>query len=122
MYPRVNYEMSDEDLDIILTACKPTTAMMIGGILPRTPQENANAAWANLGKKMGFDSYTVKPIQGKSNKHFSAMPLETAEQKTEREFNEQKDRKWATIKQLQNEIKVLQDKVSRLLTEVNNGD
>ena len=38
MYPRTNYEMTQEDLDRILDACNPVPYM------PRSAQENANAA------------------------------------------------------------------------------
>ena len=62
MNPRVNYEMSEADLAMILEACKPTPAMWGSGGTPlfSTPQENANRAWAELGKRMGFDPMTVR--------------------------------------------------------------
>jgi len=65
---RRNYEMSQEDLDKILNACK------VGGMVPRSPQENANAAWAELGEKMGFDPMTVM-LDGGDIKCFSAVPV-----------------------------------------------
>ena len=68
MYPRVNYEMTEEDLKAILDACKPVPCMMIGAYAPASPQENANRAWSSLGKKMGFDPMTVQPIQGKGQR------------------------------------------------------
>ena len=55
MYPRTNYEMSEEDLKELLEACKPVPYMVFGGIAPRSPEQNANDAWERLGKKMGFD-------------------------------------------------------------------
>ena len=39
MYPRVEFEMSNKDLVMIL---------------------NNNAAWKSLGEKMGFDPWTAK--------------------------------------------------------------
>jgi len=72
---RIEFEMSDEDLQKIIDACKPVPYMVIGGVPPRSPQENANNAWAALGRKMGFDSMTVEPIDGKDSKFFSAISL-----------------------------------------------
>jgi len=74
MSERINYEMTAEDLDKLLKACKPVPYMVIGGYEPASPQENVNRAWAELGKKMGFDYMTVKPIYGKTDRFFSAMP------------------------------------------------
>ena len=59
---RIEYEMTEKDLDKLLEQCKPTPYMVVGGFTPRTPQENANAAWGILGEKMGLwpDIYDVK--------------------------------------------------------------
>ncbi len=69
------FEMTEEDLEVILDACKPVPWFAPGGYWPKTPQENANAAWALLGEKMGFDYDTVEPIPGKSQNFFLAVPL-----------------------------------------------
>lgn len=89
MYPRTNYEMTDQQLNNLMKACKPVACMMVGGTTPSSPQENANNAWANLGLKMGFDSSTVQPRQGRGTKHFSAIPSETEGQKEGRVKKEQ---------------------------------
>ena len=68
------YEMSEEDLARLADASKPTRAMMIGSVMPRTPQQNANDAWASLGRKMGFHHFTAKPVEGKSDRFFTAEP------------------------------------------------
>ncbi len=70
----LEYEMTQDDLDTILEACKPVPYIIIGGRAPDTSQENANRAWANLGKKMGFDSMTVSPST-KGNRFFTAAPI-----------------------------------------------
>lgn len=69
--------MSEEDLATIIEACKLVPYMIVGGMEPSTPQENANRAWATLGKKMGFDSTTVEPIERCSMHFFTAIPNET---------------------------------------------
>lgn len=65
------YEMTQEDLDALLNAMKPVPYMIIGGVAPRSQQENANAAWKALGEKMGFDYMTVRP-NGKGDRFFTA--------------------------------------------------
>ena len=69
------FEMSEEDLARILEACKPVPCMMIGGMSPPSPQENANASWAELGRRMGFDPFTVQPT-GQGDRFFSAVSTE----------------------------------------------
>lgn len=106
MYPRTNYEMTQEDLDRILDACKPTPVMFLSGGLPMggSQQENANSAWQSLGEKMGFDYMTVQPITGKGNRFFTAVPSENATQRTERLAREAEERRRADITRLTAEI------------------
>jgi hypothetical protein len=73
---RKSFEMTQEQYDKILDACKPTLVMKIGNTYPATPQENANRAWAALGKEMGFKHMTVRPIDGDDQKTFSAEAAE----------------------------------------------
>ena len=68
---RRNFEMTQEQLNEILDACKPVPYMVIGGVIPRSPQEKANEAWRRLGEKMGFDHMTVRPT-GQGDRFFSA--------------------------------------------------
>ena len=77
---RKEFEMTDEDLAILMDASKPTPVMYGSGgaSLFRTPQENANRAWGNLADKMGFKQMTVQPVSGKGTKYFTAEPLETS--------------------------------------------
>lgn len=72
MSERKNYEMSEEDLQTILDAGKPVHMMMLQCGLPKSPQENANAAWGRLGEKLGFDHMTVEPT-GQGDRFFSAL-------------------------------------------------
>lgn len=84
MYPRTEYEMTEADMSKIMEASKPVRYMVMGGREPRSPQENANAAWAELGKRMGFDHMTVRPISEKGGRFFSAVPSENEAQRAER--------------------------------------
>ena len=69
------FEMTQEDLDAILEACKPVPYMIVGGHPPRSQQENANAAWARLGGKMGFHPMTVRP-SSKGQRFFTAEKVD----------------------------------------------
>ena len=117
MYPRTEYEMTEEDLEKILNACKPTpvlfgnNGMNLGG----DRQENANMAWSSLAKKMGFDYMTVKPIEGKNMLFFTAVPSETELQRKEREAKEAVESKLRKITDLKEEIARKQEELEALL-------
>ena len=70
--PRREYQMSEEQHATLLEACKPAPCMKIGSYVPRSPQSNANDAWASLGREMGFFASTVKPVPGKDSRCFTA--------------------------------------------------
>ena len=55
IYPRTEYEMSEEDLKLILSACRPTPVLFgnDGMSLGSSQQENSNSAWRSLGNKIG---------------------------------------------------------------------
>lgn len=114
MYPRVNYEMTQEQCDALLAAMKPVPYMVIGGMAPRSQQENANAAWAALGAQMGFDGDTVQPIAGKGMLHFSAVPTENETQRSERLAKEAEEKRLAEIATLTSEIQEKQERLTAL--------
>lgn len=79
---RREFEMTEAQLDRLLAACAPTPVMAVGdpaGGPPipmfKTPQENANDAWAQLGRELGFDWTTASPVTGKSARFFIAEAL-----------------------------------------------
>lgn len=69
------YELTQEQLDELLEACKPVPMIALQCGTPSSPQENANRAWAKLGEEMGFKHMTVQSIPGKSNRFFKAEPV-----------------------------------------------
>ena len=71
---RREYEMTQVQLDKLLEACKPVPYLVAGGREPRSPQENANAAWSDLGAEMGFQYLTVEPLRHKGDRFFTAEP------------------------------------------------
>jgi len=72
------YEMSEDQLQRLMEACKPVAMIGLQCGSPASPQENANAAWAKLGDEMGFDPMTVRPAGG-GDKFFYAEPRALAE-------------------------------------------
>ncbi len=75
---RTEYQMSKAALAKLLDACKPVPMIMLQCGTPSSPQENANNAWARLGEEMGFDGATVRPMQGKGQRFFTAVSLPEA--------------------------------------------
>ena len=69
---RKEFKMTKEQIDKIMDACKPVRYMVIGGVPPTSPQENANRAWRLLGEEMGFDGMTVRQVPGKDDTYFTA--------------------------------------------------
>lgn len=114
MYPRTNYEMTQADMDRILNACKAVPYIVVGGHAPRSQQENANAAWAELGTRMGFDHMTVQPISGKGNRFFSAVPSENETQRKERQAREAEEKRQQEIVRLKAEIEERRQKLDEL--------
>ena len=71
---RTNFEMTEDDLADLLKAMRPVPMIALQCGTPRSVQENANAAWAGLGKKMGFDPMTVQPT-GQGDRFFTAVAV-----------------------------------------------
>lgn len=70
---RQTFTMTKAQFDKLLESMQPVPYMVFDGMRPRSVQENANDAWAALGKEMGFDAMTVKP--GRSSLEFTAEPI-----------------------------------------------
>ncbi len=104
MYPRTDYEMSEGQLEKLLNACQPVAVMKIGNYSPSSPQENANRAWQQLGKEMGFEHMTVKPSRARGQRFFTAIPSETSKQRQEREEKEAQVKRAKRIETLRDEI------------------
>ena len=68
------FEMTKEQHETLLDACKPVPMIALQCGRPRSPQENANAAWRALGDEMGFAHMTVRPISGQPETIFEAVP------------------------------------------------
>jgi len=123
MMPRTEYEMSEDELKAILDSCKPVPAMMLSGGRPMfdSPQENANRAWARLGEKMGFDSMSVRPISGKGQRFFTAIPSESVTAREERLAAEAEENRHAEISRLEDEIQERRVRLEELTNEAHDN-
>lgn len=72
---RKEFELTDNQLSIIIGASRPVPMIMLQCGMPSSPQENANAAWCKLGKELKFDYMSVKPSP-KGIKYFTAEVIE----------------------------------------------
>lgn len=73
---KIEFEMSQEQLDKLLNACKPVLCIALNCGPISSPQENANRAWRSLGEEMGFVWDTVEPVRGRPNTVFRAEPIQ----------------------------------------------
>jgi hypothetical protein len=71
-----HYRMTKEQFKRLTDACRPVPYMVFGGMAPRSPQENANDAWHDLARELGFDWGTVKPLPGGDERDFLAEEQE----------------------------------------------
>ena len=71
---RQEFELTEDQLNELLDACKPTPVMYLSGGTPmfNGPQENANYAWKKLAKELRFKWDSVRPISSKGNRFFTA--------------------------------------------------
>ncbi len=68
------YQMTQDQMDKILEACRPIPFIIVGGIGPPSQQQMANSAWCSLGKEMGFDGMSVLPSD-KGKLYFTAEKI-----------------------------------------------
>lgn len=115
MYPRINYEMTEADLEALYSAMQPVPMIMLNVGGGRSQQESANDAWAALGAKMGFDSETVQPIPGKGDRFFSAVPSETDLQRAERLTRETEEKRLKDLAEVDAQIHALQNRKNALM-------
>jgi hypothetical protein len=73
-----------------------------------------------LGEKMGFDYMTVRPIDGKGIRFFSAVPTENETQREERLQRDAEEEYPIEIRRLEVEIKERQAKLEDLLVKFAN--
>lgn len=115
MYPRTEYEMTEADMNELLEAMKPVPMIMLQCGTPPSQQENANNAWAALGRKMGFDGDTVQPVRGKGSRFFSAVPSEHEDVRKKRLAHEAEEKLRQKIAELTTEVEESRRKLADIL-------
>lgn len=105
--------MTPADLEKILEACKSVPMIMLQCGAPKSPQERANDAWEELGRRMGFDHMTVQPT-GNGNRFFTAVPSETEVQREDRIQRELLECKRKEIENTKSQIGKLQKQLQHL--------
>lgn len=73
MTERKEYELTTEQFNKLIEACRSVPAIMLQCGMPSSPQENANRAWCALGQELGFDGMSVEP-SSKGQRFFTAIP------------------------------------------------
>lgn len=68
---RKEYELTTEQFDKLIEACRSVPLIMLQCGMPSSPQENANRAWCALGDELGFDGMSVQPSH-KGQRFFTA--------------------------------------------------
>lgn len=66
------FEMTDEQFKTLIESCQPVPMIALQCGEPVSPQKRANDAWQALGEQLGFDYTTVRSVQGKGQKFFTA--------------------------------------------------
>lgn len=115
IYPRTNYEMTEAEETELLDAMKSVPMIMLQCGPSRSQQERANDAWEVLGKKKGFDHMTVRPRDGYGQRHFTAIPSETENQRFNREQKEAEEGRVKEVADIDAQIKTLADRRAKLL-------
>lgn len=73
---RLEYKLTDGDLQDLYEVCKPIPYLVVGGREPTRPEVRINRIWERLGRELGFDWRTVEPVDGKGNEYFTAIKIE----------------------------------------------
>ena len=108
---RYQYQMSEVAVGMLLAAA---------GVWPDGPvgdtSRSVELVWEALGNQMGFDPSTVIPTSGEGCRFFTAIPIETAEQRREREMAEYKKGRLERISKTKQEVEALLTEI-RILEE-----
>lgn len=114
IYPRTNYEMTEAQEKRLLESMQAVPMIMLHCGPGRSQQERANDAWAALGKELGFDGTTVQPRSGFGQRHFTAIPSETEEQRQDRAAKELLAAEEQEVEKLRAQIETAQKRLTKL--------
>lgn len=69
---RKEYELTTEQYEKLIEACRPVPMIMLQCGEPPSQQEKANRAWCALGDELGFNGMSVGKAVGKGLRFFTA--------------------------------------------------
>lgn len=69
---RKEFELSDDQVKELLYISRPTPAIALNCGEPPSSQQMANDWWQKIGRELGFDYMTARPVQGKGARFFTA--------------------------------------------------
>ena len=55
------YRLTDEEMTRLFEASKPVPYMVVGGIAPRSPRDNAMDVWRSVADRVGCDVDSIEP-------------------------------------------------------------
>lgn len=68
------YRLTDEQLNRLYDASKSVPYMVIGGVEPSSPRENAERVWRQVAKEHGVEYSTIYPANTGDDHDFLAEP------------------------------------------------
>ena len=77
---RKEFELTDEQVKELLSISKPTPAIALQCGEPPSPQRMANEWWQRIGKELGFNYLTARPMPSKGARFFTAEVAEVDRQ------------------------------------------
>lgn len=69
---RNEFELNDEQFENLMSLSRPAPAIALNCGEPPSRQQMANDFWQRLGRELGFEYMTARPVTGKGPKFFTA--------------------------------------------------
>jgi hypothetical protein len=68
------YRMTDAERKALLDASKPVPYMVIGGVPPSSPYDNAMRVWREIANRVGCEVDSIEPASTGDDHDFKAVP------------------------------------------------
>lgn len=72
------YRLTDEQLEKLLEAGKPTTYLIFGGMAPSSPQDRVNREWQSIAEQLGVVWDSIGDARTGDVHDFMAEPISVA--------------------------------------------
>lgn len=74
----ITFTITEEEMQMVLDASKPVPYMVLGGMEPSSPRENANRAWQAIGRTYGVEWDSIRPVD-EAARIMSGTPVSEAD-------------------------------------------